>query len=71
MIDGIYKKILEGLLFVLVIIILFNTLTDFSLKIGIIKTLNTQQIQYFGFLSSLLATLNILSKKFFGFRFMN
>lgn len=63
-----YKNILEGLLFFIVIIILFNSLTDFAYKIGIVtQTLEIQQIQYFGFLSCFLAILNLLSNKFFGF----
>ena len=66
-----YKNMLEGLLFFFIIIILFNSLTDFAYKIGIItQTLELQQIQYFGFLSCFLAILNILSDKFFGFSFV-
>lgn len=64
----IYKNILEGLFFFLVIIILFNSLTDFAHKINITaQTLELQQIRYFGFLSCFLAILNLLSNKFFGF----
>ena len=68
LIDVIFRNVLEGLLFFLVIILLFNSLTDFSYKLGLIaETLDLQQIQYFGFLSCFLAILNILSNKFFGF----
>lgn len=62
-----YKNILEGLFFLIVIIILFNSFTDFAYKLGMVaETLELQQIQYFGFLASFLAILNILSDKFFG-----
>lgn len=62
-----YKNILEGLFFLIVIIILFNSFTDFAYKLGMVtETLELQQIQYFGFLASFLAILNILSNKFFG-----
>lgn len=62
------KNILEGVFFILVVIILFNTITDFALKIGITsRQLTTQDIQNFGFLSYFLGVLNFLSGKFFGF----
>ena len=68
LIDVIFRNVLEGVLFFLVIILLFNSLTDFSYKLGLIaETLDLQQIQYFGFLSCFLAILNILSNKFFEF----
>lgn len=64
----IYLNVLEGIFFFLLITFLFNSLTDFSYKLGIVgEILDLQQIQYFGFLSCFLAMLNILSNKFFGF----
>lgn len=58
----------EGLLFLFITIILFNSLTDFATKFNLISgTLTMTQLQYFGVVSSLFAALNVLSKKFFGF----
>ena len=65
-IEQIYKRILEGVLFVIVIVLLFNLFVDFGANTGIISIpLETPQIQYLGLVSAGLAFLNILSGKFF------
>jgi len=62
------KDVLEGTLFLLTTVFLFNSLTDFSFKVGILtQTLQMQDIQHFGYLSTSLAALNAVSHKFFGF----
>lgn len=62
------KYLFEGTLFLTVIVILFNSLTDFAEKLGVLYVpLTIEQIQYFGFLSIFLAILNLMSHKFFGF----
>lgn len=66
------KNIAEGAVFFLVVVVLFNTLSDFALKLGgITSPLNMPQIQYFGTISAALGVLNMASRKFFGFTFVH
>jgi len=62
-----YEGITEMMVFALVVIVLFNTLTDFAAKMGIITNVfDVIQTQYFGLLSAVIALYNAISKKFFG-----
>lgn len=71
-IASIYKRILEGVLFIIIIVLLFNLFVDFGANAGIISLpLETAQIQYIGFVSTGLALLNILSGKFFEFKLVS
>ncbi len=57
----------EGIAFLLLVIILFNTVTDFAVKLGLIAPMMTAaQIQGFGVMAAGLALVNVLSRKFFG-----
>lgn len=63
---SVYKGILEGILFLITIIVLFTLFADFGQKVGLLaQTLESAQMQYLGFVSSGLAVVNILSNKFF------
>ncbi len=71
-IELVLKNIAEGGVFLLFVIVLFNTLSDFALKLGgITNPLNPPQIQYFGTVSAALGLLNMVSHKFFGFKLVN
>ncbi|MEK6867438.1 MAG: hypothetical protein AABX98_01310 [Nanoarchaeota archaeon] len=65
------KYLFEGVLFLLIIVLLFNSFTDFAEKLGILSIpLNIEQVHYFGFLAIFIAILNLMSDKFFGFSFV-
>ena len=58
---------MEGMYFLIIIIIVFNMLTDFFFKIGFVtETLAVSDIRYYGGLSVMFAINNLISKKFFG-----
>ena len=63
----IIKHAWEGIAFLLLVIILFNTLTDFVIKVGLIShTITVSQIQGFGAMATFIALANVLSREFFG-----
>lgn len=64
---SLFKNISEWIYFFIIIIVLFNMFTDFTLKLGVIKEILTiSDLQYFGSLSVMLAINNFISKRFFG-----
>ena len=66
-----FKVSIEGFLFCIVIMTLFNLITDFTYKTRITaEILDFGEMQYFGLLSSFLACLNLLTNKFFGFQIL-
>jgi hypothetical protein len=66
------KNMAEGAAFLLIVIVLFNTLSDFALKLGgITLPLSVPQIQYFGTISAALGLVNVVSHNFFGIRLAN
>ena len=65
--DLIFRNSVEGMYFLIIIIIVFNMLTDFFFKIGFVtESLAIRDIQYYGGLSVMFAINNLISKKFFG-----
>lgn len=64
---SLFRRSLEWMYFLLVIILIFNVLTDFFQKIGLLGNILTiTELQYYGMISFLLAINNLISKKFFG-----
>ncbi len=63
----ILKNLINTLLFLLIIVAIFNLLTDFTFKLGISSQVLTkdERINFFA-LSYILAVFNYLSKSFFG-----
>lgn len=67
----VFRNLSEGLSYALVVVILFNNITDFATKTGFITSvLTVMQLRYFGIAASLLGLFNALSHKFFGFPFI-
>ena len=63
------RNLFKGLLFTLLIIALFNLLSDFAVKLGQVNTvLNASQQQYFIVLALLLESLNVLFEEFPGIK---
>jgi len=61
----IIKYLVEGLAFMLIVIVLFNMLAQFLQLLGIFSP---DQISYVGMISVLLAVDNILTKSLFGYK---
>ncbi len=61
------KPIVEGIAFLIIIIFLFNEFVQFLTILGLFSS---DDIRYIGLISVLLAFDNMLSKTFFGFRFI-
>lgn len=61
----IIKYLVEGLVFILIVIVLFNMLAQFLQILGIFSQ---DQISYVGMISVLLAVDNILTKSLFCYR---
>ena len=55
----------EGLAFLLIIIFLFNLLSQFLITLNLYEA---TQISYIGMIAILLATDNLLTKSFFGYK---
>jgi len=67
-----FRHAFEWLSFLIVIIILFNMFTEFAQKTGVTgQSLTLVEVQYYGFISVLLAINNLISNRFFGLRFSN
>lgn len=65
---AVYQHFWEFIIVILVVTVLFNTLTDFATKVGwVTGALSRTQLQYFGTVSSLLTLMNLVSHEFFGF----
>lgn len=65
-----YLHLWEGMVVILLVVVIFNTLTDFATKVGwVTSALSKTQVQYFGTVSSLLTLMNLVSHEFFGFEF--
>jgi len=63
----IFKRSMEWMYFLIIIMIVFNMTTEFLQRIGILGAMLTMtEIQYYGVLSIRLAINNFLSQKFFG-----
>ncbi len=63
----IFKRSMEWMYFLIIIMIVFNMTTEFLQRIGILGAMLTMtEIQYYGVLSIMLAINNFLSQKFFG-----
>lgn len=67
LLELLFKGSMEWVYFLIVIMVLFNTLTEFLQQIGLLgATLTVTEIQYYGILSMALAINNFLSQRFFG-----
>ncbi len=60
-----FQYINEGLLYLLIVITLFNLLTEF---LEITRVFIEEDIKYIGIISILLGLDNMLTNKFFGYR---
>jgi hypothetical protein len=68
----IYVNIWQATFFLLLVVLLFNSLTDFATKVGLIEgALKGPQLYAFGMASTCLAFMNMFSNKFFGFTLMH
>ena len=62
-----FKRSMEWIYFLIIIMIVFNMTTEFLQRVGILGTMLTvTDIQYYGVLSVMLAINNFLSQRFFG-----
>jgi len=62
------QAVLEGLLALITTIILFNTYSDFAIKIGLTsEPLVLAHIQLFGYLAAMTTAINAVTHTFFGF----
>ncbi len=60
--------VMQGIVFCICIVVLFNMLSDFAQKLQLVPiVLERVQIQLLGLVSTALAMMNALSNKFFGF----
>jgi len=62
------RRTYEGVAFFLVIIIMFNMLTQFLQTLGLFKP---EDVTYVGMIAVLLGLNNLLTRKFFGYRIFN
>jgi hypothetical protein len=63
----VFRNVFEGAVFLLTVIFLFNTFTDFATTIEFVEQpLPLMHIQYFGFAAAFTAALNWWTDKFLG-----
>ena len=66
-IEVFYRALTRGFIFAVVVIVLFNMLTDVATKTGfVIGALTTSESQYFGIVSVFLALFDALTNRLFG-----
>ncbi len=68
MLKVLLENIFEAIIFLFIIMIIFNTLVEFLQTLNIFQPID---IKIIGLISILLAANNIFTKKFFGFKLFN
>jgi len=68
MLKYVIEKVFEAIIFLFVIVIIFNTLVEFLQTLGMFQPVDVKII---GLISVFLALNNMFTKKFFGFDLFN